>query len=284
MNTAEPNPDPIDPRHKAQTTVTLSYNANVCLSDRTLSWTVQDLPGPPLPPTATLTYSIGHVDPEPAVEQPLPAPDVTLDGQASGEQTLPRPAQDGRQECLPHGNAAPCQPLLAASNTDKIVDLPALLALRERYRQAGQTVVWTNGCFDLLHAGHVRGLQAARRMGDVLIVGLNSDASVRRLKGGGRPILAEQDRAEILAALECVAHVLVFDDLLPTATLEMLRPEVHCKGSDYTPPHGKAIPERSVVEAYGGRVEFLPLVSGLSTSELIQRVHQLGGRPDAASA
>jgi rfaE bifunctional protein nucleotidyltransferase chain/domain len=167
---------------------------------------------------------------------------------------------------------------------NKIVDLPALLALREAYRQSGQTVVWTNGCFDLLHAGHVRNLQAARRLGDVLIVGLNSDASIRRLKGSGRPILREQDRAEVLAALECVAHVLVFDDLLPTATLDLLRPEVHCKGADYTPPHGKAIPELPVVEAYGGRVEFLPLVPGLSTSELIRRVRQLGDRPDAASA
>jgi rfaE bifunctional protein nucleotidyltransferase chain/domain len=167
---------------------------------------------------------------------------------------------------------------------NKIVDFPVLLALREVYRQAGRTVVWTNGCFDLLHAGHVRSLQAARRLGDVLIVGLNSDASVRRLKGSGRPILPEQDRAEVLAALECVAHVLVFDDLLPTATLELLRPEVHCKGADYAPPHGKPIPERAAVEAYGGRVEFLPLVPGLSTTELIQRVRQLEGRPDAASA
>ena len=147
-----------------------------------------------------------------------------------------------------------------------------MLSVREGYRQAERTVVWTSGCFDLLHAGHVRTLQPASRLGVVLVVGLNSDESVRRLKGVGRPTLAEQDRALIVAALECVDHVLVFDDLEPTPILRLLRPEVHCKGADYAPPEGKPIPELVVVEAYGGRVAFLPLLEGLSTTELIRRL------------
>ena len=144
--------------------------------------------------------------------------------------------------------------------------------VRESYRRAGRTVVWTNGCFDLLHAGHVRSLRAAAALGDVLVVGLNSDESVRRLKGPSRPILPEEDRAESLAALECVDHVLVFPDSTPTAVLGRLRPDVHCKGADYAPPHGRPIPEKAVVEAYGGRVAFLPLVEGVSTTELIRRL------------
>jgi D-beta-D-heptose 7-phosphate kinase/D-beta-D-heptose 1-phosphate adenosyltransferase len=137
-------------------------------------------------------------------------------------------------------------------------------------------VVWTNGCFDLFHAGHARSLSAASRLGDVLLVGVNRDASVRFLKGPGRPVLPERDRAELVAALGCVDHVLLFDDLVPTILLEALRPDVHCKGADYAPPGGKPIPERAVVEAYGGRVEFLPLLEGFSTSELIRRVRTLG--------
>jgi rfaE bifunctional protein nucleotidyltransferase chain/domain len=165
----------------------------------------------------------------------------------------------------------------------KFVDLPALLARRAVYRQQARTVVWTNGCFDLLHAGHVQSLLAASTLGDILIVGLNSDSSIRRLKGPARPILPEAERAQILAALECVDHVLVFDDLVPTRLLEQIQPDVHCKGADYAPPHGKPIPERAVVEAYGGRVAFLPLVPGLSTSQLIQRIRQLEDLAVAAS-
>ncbi len=135
-------------------------------------------------------------------------------------------------------------------------------------------MVWTNGCFDLLHAGHVRSLEAASRLGDVLVVGLNSDSSVRQLKGPGRPLLPEQERAEVLAALECIDHVLVFADTTPTATLQLLQPDVYCKGAEYAPPHGRPIPERAVVEAYGGRVVFLPLLPGASTTDLIDRIRQ----------
>jgi rfaE bifunctional protein nucleotidyltransferase chain/domain len=150
-----------------------------------------------------------------------------------------------------------------------------MLALRAAYRGAGRSVVWTNGCFDLLHAGHVRSLKAAAALGDVLVVGLNSDASVRRLKGPGRPVLAEAERAELLAALECVDHVLVFPEDEPSNVLCQLRPDVHCKGAEYAPPHGRPLPERAVVESYGGRVAFLPLVEGLSTTELLRRVRHI---------
>jgi rfaE bifunctional protein nucleotidyltransferase chain/domain len=170
--------------------------------------------------------------------------------------------------------------------------LDELMAVRAEYRQAERTVAWTNGCFDLLHAGHVRSLQAAAALADVLIVGVNSDASVRRLKGPGRPILPQEDRVALLAALECVDHVVVFEEDTPEAILELLKPDIHLKGADYAPPHGKPIPERAIVERYGGRVVFLPLVEGISTSEIIRRVRalppalcngSLGGRMEAES-
>jgi D-beta-D-heptose 7-phosphate kinase/D-beta-D-heptose 1-phosphate adenosyltransferase len=139
-------------------------------------------------------------------------------------------------------------------------------------------IVWTNGCFDLLHVGHARSLRAASGFGDVLIVGVNSDASVRRLKGPGRPLLPSADRAELVASLGCVDHVVVFDEDTPEECIRRLRPVVHCKGADYAPPHGKPIPEAAIVSACGGRVEYLPLVPELSTTELIRRLQSLPGR------
>jgi len=156
----------------------------------------------------------------------------------------------------------------------KVVSWDTLLALREKWRTTGKTVVWTNGCFDLLHVGHIRFLQMAKAQGDVLIVGVNGDDSVRQLKGPGRPILQASQRAELLAALECVDYVVIFDELTPEGALSRLKPEIHCKGADYAPPHGKPIPEAKVVESYGGRVVFLPLVPLISTSELIRRIRE----------
>jgi D-glycero-beta-D-manno-heptose 1-phosphate adenylyltransferase len=161
------------------------------------------------------------------------------------------------------------------TTTRKIVDWPTLLAVRERARAAGQVVAWTNGCFDLLHVGHIRNLQTARGLGDLLVVGVNSDSSVRQLKGPGRPIVPEAERAEVLSALACVDYVIVFDERTPEAALERLRPDVHCKGADYAPPHGKPIPEAALVAGYGGRIEFLPLVPGTSTSDLVRRAREL---------
>jgi rfaE bifunctional protein nucleotidyltransferase chain/domain len=109
----------------------------------------------------------------------------------------------------------------------------------------------------------------------VLVVGVNSDESVRRLKGSGRPIIPAAERAELVAALACAQHVVVFDEDTPEECIRLLRPHIHCKGADYAPPHGKPIPEAALVESYGGRVAFLPLVDGLSTSELIRRIQTL---------
>ena len=114
-------------------------------------------------------------------------------------------------------------------------------------------------------------------LGDLLVVGLNSDASVRGYKGPSRPILTQDERAAMLAALECVDYVVVFDEPTPEAALSRLRPDVHCKGAEYAPPHGRPVPERAVVEGYGGRVEYLPLVPGVSTTELLRRISEKGG-------
>jgi D-beta-D-heptose 7-phosphate kinase/D-beta-D-heptose 1-phosphate adenosyltransferase len=141
------------------------------------------------------------------------------------------------------------------------------LGVAERARAGGGTVVATGGCFDLLHVGHVRTLEAARRLGDCLVVCLNSDGSVRRLKGAGRPLVREQDRAAVLRSLRCVDAVLVFDEDTPAAALERLRPDLWVKGGDY----GRAdLPETEVVERWGGSVLLLPYLDGHSTTHLIQ--------------
>jgi D-beta-D-heptose 7-phosphate kinase/D-beta-D-heptose 1-phosphate adenosyltransferase len=157
-------------------------------------------------------------------------------------------------------------------SVDKILSWSELLEKRAAWKREGKTVVWTNGCFDLVHVGHVRSLQSARRFGDVLVVGLNSDASVRRLKGPQRPVVTERERAEILAALECVSAVSIFDDDTPERPLSELKPDIHCKGEDYKPPRGKPIPETRVVEAYGGRIEFIAFEVPTSTTGLIQNI------------
>lgn len=145
---------------------------------------------------------------------------------------------------------------------------------REQARAAAKNVVWTNGCFDLLHVGHIRSLQAARALGDLLVVGLNSDDSIRQLKGDDRPIMPVSERAEILSALQCVDYIIVFDELTPEAPIARLKPDIYCKGADYAPPTGKPIPEATIVEAYGGRIAFVPLVPSTSTSDLIRRSRQ----------
>jgi rfaE bifunctional protein nucleotidyltransferase chain/domain len=157
----------------------------------------------------------------------------------------------------------------------RVLSPAELPALGESLRAAGKVVVWTNGCFDLFHAGHARSLRAARELGDVLVVGVNSDDSVRRLKGPGRPVLPAPERAELVAALACVDYVVVFGEDTPEECIRLLRPRVHCKGADYAPPSGKPVPEAALVESYGGRVAYLPLAEGISTTELIRRVREL---------
>jgi rfaE bifunctional protein nucleotidyltransferase chain/domain len=130
---------------------------------------------------------------------------------------------------------------------NKVRTLNELKAILESRKE--QRVVFANGCFDVLHVGHVRYLQEARALGDLLIVGLNSDASVRRLKGEGRPVLNEQARAILLDALECVDHIVIFEDDTVDRLLVELKPDFHCKGSDYTPD---TVPEKETVRQYGG--------------------------------
>jgi phosphoheptose isomerase len=150
--------------------------------------------------------------------------------------------------------------------------LEPLIAWREAQRAHKKTVVWTNGVFDVLHVGHLASLRGAKQFGDVLIVGVNGDASVRASKGPERPIYRCEERVALLAALELVDAILVFDDPTPERVLAQLRPDVHAKGADYAPPHGKPIPERAIVEAYGGRIEFIPLVPGRSSTDTLARL------------
>jgi len=159
--------------------------------------------------------------------------------------------------------------LATHATPSKIVDLPQLVALTHGYRHAGRRVVFTNGCFDLLHVGHVTYLQAARRCGDVLIVAINSDRSVPTIKGPQRPVIAEPDRAAMLAALECVDHVLVFDEPTPHSVLHALRPDILVKGGDYSV---EQVVGREVVEAYGGEIRVTRHVPGVSTTQLIDRL------------
>jgi rfaE bifunctional protein nucleotidyltransferase chain/domain len=150
-------------------------------------------------------------------------------------------------------------------------------ALAGRLRRAGQRVVLANGCFDLLHVGHVRYLAAARALGDVLFVGVNSDAAVARLKGPGRPLMAAAERAEILAAFRAVDHVVVFDGETADDLVARLRPDVHAKGTDYTEA---TVPEREAVLSAGGRVAIAGDAKAHSTRDVIRLiVERFGGQP-----
>ncbi len=149
--------------------------------------------------------------------------------------------------------------------------LRELVAERQAWRAAGRRVVFTNGCFDLLHAGHVRLLEAARAQGDLLVVGLNSDASVRRLKGPSRPVLPAGERAEALRALEAVDRVVLYEQDTPLETLQALVPDVLVKGADWAPG---TIVGADVVEAAGGRVVRVELLAGRSTTGLIERTRR----------
>ncbi len=136
----------------------------------------------------------------------------------------------------------------------------------------GQTVVWTNGCFDLLHRGHLHSLKQASELGDFLIVGLNSDTSVQKLKGPGRPIFKQHHRAHLLATSVYVDAVLIFDDLTPAKVLELMKPDVFAKGADYDL---RTLSEAKIVQGYGGRLVSLDLVDHISTTDIINRIKLL---------
>jgi rfaE bifunctional protein nucleotidyltransferase chain/domain len=151
----------------------------------------------------------------------------------------------------------------------KIVSIDELREERGRLRAEGKRLVFTNGCFDILHVGHVRYLASARELGDALLVAINSDRSVRELKGAGRPVMNEEERAEMLAALGAVDYVTIFDDISPRSLIAEVLPDVLVKGGDYQLDeiHG-----REEVEAAGGRVLSLPFVEGASTSSIIEKI------------
>ena len=151
----------------------------------------------------------------------------------------------------------------------KIVSRPALLQIRNALKLAKKTVVFTNGCFDILHAGHVAYLEDARALGDALVLGLNSDASVSRLKGPNRPITSETNRARVMAGLQAVDYVCLFDEDTPVELIEAIQPDIHTKGGDYAP---ETLPEYAPIVAYGGRVEIIPFRPGLSSSSVIETI------------
>lgn len=157
---------------------------------------------------------------------------------------------------------------------DKIIAWEELAAWRERLRAAGRTLVATNGCFDLLHRGHVAYLEAARGLGDALIVGVNGDASVRELKGPDRPVNNEADRAFVLAGLGCVDGVCVFTEKTAMRFLSTVKPDIYAKGGDYTVDTINQ-EERRLIEQQGGRVAILPGVEGKSTTGLLEKIARL---------
>ena len=160
---------------------------------------------------------------------------------------------------------------VANARKSKILSRPALKRRLAGLQRSGKRVVFTNGCFDLIHPGHVRYLRAAKRLGDVLVVALNSDDSVRRLKGPGRPLVPERDRCEVMAALEMVDYVTTFDDDTPYALIKDLQPDVLVKGGDWRPDE---IVGADVVRARGGSVRSLPYARGYSTTAVVKRIQK----------
>ena len=150
-----------------------------------------------------------------------------------------------------------------------ILDRDALVARISTEKASGSRIVLANGCFDILHAGHVRYLEGARALGDMLVVGINSDEQVARLKGAGRPVLPERERAELVASLQAVDLVTIFPEPTVTELLLAIKPDVHAKGTDYTE---ETVPERDVVRSYGGRVAIVGDPKDHSTSEILKKV------------
>jgi rfaE bifunctional protein nucleotidyltransferase chain/domain len=165
-----------------------------------------------------------------------------------------------------------------------ILDLDSCARLADDWRRQGLTVVFTNGHFDLLHAGHVRYLQAARAMGDRLIVGVNSDASARRRKGPARPLIPQQERALLLAALRAVDAVIIWEQDDFREAVAALRPDIYVKGADWNRAGGPKPPEAEIVESYGGSVAYVALTPGRSTSAIVQDILQRHGCQEETGA
>ncbi|HUV14113.1 MAG TPA: D-glycero-beta-D-manno-heptose 1-phosphate adenylyltransferase [Acidobacteriota bacterium] len=155
---------------------------------------------------------------------------------------------------------------------NKVITIDQAVEIAAQRKSEGKTIVLTNGCFDLLHVGHIRYLEAAHEEGDVLIVALNSDESVRNLKGPSRPVMGENERAEILSALTCVDYVVIFDEATVDRVIERIRPSIHAKGTDYTE---ESVPERETIARVGGRVAIVGDPKDHSTKDFLKRIREL---------
>ena len=158
----------------------------------------------------------------------------------------------------------------------KVITLTELAAVRKKLKTEGKKVVFTNGCFDILHVGHTRYLKEAKKQGDILVLGLNSDESVRSLKGEKRPLMPENERADVIASLESVDYVTIFHELTPFELIEYLKPDVLVKGGDW---EEKDVVGRKSVETWGGKVVIIPEIKGASTTNIIEKVKKAYCRP-----
>ncbi|MEM4259830.1 MAG: D-glycero-beta-D-manno-heptose-7-phosphate kinase [Candidatus Woesearchaeota archaeon] len=154
----------------------------------------------------------------------------------------------------------------------KIVSREKIIKILKYYKSMNKKIVFTNGCFDILHTGHVRLLQKAKSFGDILVVGLNTDESIKKIKGPERPIINQEDRAEILSSLDCVDYIVFFDENNPCEIISEIKPDIHVKGGDYNPNDYKNMPEAKIVHEYGGEVKIINLVDGKSTTNIINKI------------
>jgi len=158
---------------------------------------------------------------------------------------------------------------LSKAIQNKILKLTTLKRKISQLRKEGKTIAWTNGCFDILHLGHVSYLQAAKKKDRVLIIGLNSDKSVRKIKGAKRPIVPEDERAGVLAALSCIDYITLFDDATPQKVIEILKPDILIKGADWK---GKAVAGSDVIKSYGGKIEYIKFIDRCSSTNIIEKI------------
>lgn len=239
------------------------------------------------PDGITIFYEDGRVEDVPIA--PVQVVDVTGAGDTvTATVTLALVAGANLHECAVLGNTSAGvavaqhgvvtvsreeveQALQGAGGPFKLKTLSQLKKIVQQLREQNKKIVWTNGCFDILHVGHITYLMRAKKEGDVLIVGLNSDRSVRQIKGEGRPVISEQNRALVLSALECVDYIVIFDEKSPLPIIKQLRPDVYAKGGDYT-IDTLVQSERRFVESYGGHIALIPGVEGQSTTRIIHKV------------
>lgn len=151
----------------------------------------------------------------------------------------------------------------------KVITLRKATMLAKNLKSAGKKIIFTNGCFDLIHAGHVTYLEKAKKYGDVLILGLNSDASIKQIKGDQRPILGEKDRALLLSAFNFIDYIIFFNEATPIRVIKSIKPDIHIKGGDY---RVKDLPEYPIIKKYGGVIKILPYIKGCSTTSLIEKI------------